>query len=394
MSNITVHQTSDITDPQLLAIAQRVLAIFCLSAEKAVCHFSEPAVYPMPAGSGSIEHLLLERFQSLKSPIQQKAVANTKALLHASSQERAARYQDLANVDPRSRTSIAEQAHLLGIPGALKIPLGHLPNLRSAQPAPTTVRSGTVPSLLTDRLWLRVLKVECVNQTGDWGEDEIYLSGTAIDSTGNVAPIGPHRVGDFEDGDHIDYPDPWRIAECDLSNMISNESRQFRGTLILFEHDNGNLSEFENRLYEKAKELTQKYLQEAVSAATAEFGPVLSELMGELTAWIVGKLFDWFRSIWEDEVFPPITVECFIPWRDIRFEDHKNHCTPLRLRWKGYGGEYLVWIDFRVRWSDEPLSLCESLGQKFDLTKGIRAAGPLDSGGGISIRTFVENIEE
>jgi hypothetical protein len=396
MSDIVVNQGTGIPDPKLHAIAERVLALFFLAGEKAVAHLADPAAYPLPADPRSIEHVLLKRFQFLPPARQQKGLAKVMASVRAPAQSRAVHYGDLAQVNLRSPQPVVEQALALGLPPSLKFPLSQL------QPppaeAPMTVCSGSLPEL-PDRLWLRVLKVECLNETDGFqgseaGEDEIYLGGTAIDAFGDAQPIGPARVGDFDGGDVKDYPVPWKIAEFDLAKGGREGwwNRTYLGTLVLFEHDNGNLSELENQIYTKARELAQQYVREAVAVGMSELGPVLGQLAGELAAWIVGQLFDWFRAMWEDEVFKPITVQCKILLPDSRFEGNKNHCPPLPLTWDGYGGVYRLWCDVRIQWSDESLSLRRSLGDKFDLSKGIHGLTPPPEPNGL--RELIESIDD
>jgi hypothetical protein len=396
MADITVRPKLGIDDPKLQALARQVLGVFCLAGEKVVAHEADPATYPLRRLPSSVEAILQARFRFLPAPLQRRAMANVAASLSTPVDDRVRRYGEVARIDLSSPEPIEQLVGAARVPPELKLTADELARITPAKLA--RVRSGGASPARADRLWIRVHEVECVDETDGFlgneaGEDEFYLGGTAIDIAGDAQAIGPHRIGDFNDGTSVPYKPPWRIVEFDLNKGDGTIGwpRTYFATFIPFEHDNGDLSEFENKLLDKAQEMAEEYVKGAVEAATVELGPIISWLAGELAEWIVGELFAWFRSMWEDEVFLPLTikVEATLPYA--RFEGGKRSSPRLALHWLGYGGDYWIRFDACVRWSNDILSVRNELADRIDLGQGLRAATPWPASG--SVRELIEGAE-
>ena len=397
MSNIEIRTLTGIPDPVLRPIAERVRTVMLLAGEKAMAHVMDPVDYPMPPGRNSLEELFLARFQSLSQEKRERSLGRFKSGMRVLEDARNRAQADLAKIELHSQQPVAEQAFKIGLPASLKISPTDWSRFAGRQPS--HVMSGPTPAL-SDRLWLRIRRVECLDETDGFGgfeagKDEMYMAGTGVDAGGNALPLGPLHLGDFDEDDSPvkDFPSPWRIMEFDLTQVVGDViwPRHYLATMILIEHDNGDLSELEQKIFDKAKEQAQKYVKEGVAAGTAELGPILSWLASEIAAWIVGEIFEWFRSAWEDELFPPISLEATIPFPGCRF-NHKNHSDPLYLTWKGYGGEYQVTCDFRVAWANEIQSLRNTIGIRFDLSNGLRPVVPVPDSG--SVRELIESYED
>lgn len=113
MSTVTASEpttTGPPTHPALRAIADDLLTVARLAAEKAVAHAGDPATYPMPETSDSLEHLMLDRFQQLAQDKRQRAIDRARAAASETATARRERYGEMADVDLASAASVMSQA--------------------------------------------------------------------------------------------------------------------------------------------------------------------------------------------------------------------------------------------------------------------------------------------
>jgi len=115
---------SDLGDPKLKQIGLRVANSVLLAAEKVVAHDVDAAKYRLPAEPGSMEQILHSRFKSLRESKQKMAAIRVMSFVKAPPQARAAKYQDLVNVDLENDRSVANQVRDLAFPATLKLPGG------------------------------------------------------------------------------------------------------------------------------------------------------------------------------------------------------------------------------------------------------------------------------
>jgi hypothetical protein len=75
-------------------------------------------------------------------------------------------------------------------------------------------------------------------------------------------------------------------------------------------------------------------------------GP-LGSLIGAAVGAAVGLVFELFKSIWEDDVFKPVTASVNIPSLTARW-DGKTDSPEGVATFTGHGGKYQVVYDWRL----------------------------------------------
>lgn len=172
-----------------------------LSVEKAVAHFENPSMYPLPPGGENIERVFYDVLNLLPKNRRKKVVEKVNETLKASPQTRAQRFKDIVNMDFKSSLPIVEQVKAKAVPAELKFTeeeTNHLHLLyRFEKPAVKT--NGTpVPrqAVSSNNVGFFVDNLKCLNPD-DVYKDEINLAGFAIDTAGNRTELAPFFVGKF-----------------------------------------------------------------------------------------------------------------------------------------------------------------------------------------------------
>ncbi|HEY0457705.1 MAG TPA: hypothetical protein VGC97_01060 [Pyrinomonadaceae bacterium] len=354
MRKITNTQTNDLSNPKLRQIAADLSNEVCLAMEKALANYSEPSVYPISDNRKSLEQICRTYFRSVNPAKQQEMAKKAITAINAPKKQRSQKYGELAEIDLRSKTPIEDQAQRL-VPRELQITEndlrrdnGHSPlhiSHRDSHESERSIRSsdavGTAAQQLT-RLVFRIKRVECKEQTGEWGEDEIFLGGTAIDERGNVQKINQFKVGDFEKGDVWNPSGPRPFASFELSKRGIGYPRTYSVVLVLVEEDAGNLTEFLNRL----ANIVRDKLKEKLSSIPIEYlGLFLGTIVGEVMGWFVDNVFEYLSSLWGDEIFLPATNLIPLPSPDFRWDSGTKSRVSSLIAWEfnGFDGQY--WVD-------------------------------------------------
>lgn len=352
MDNITMSRVTELSDPKLQKIAERVALEAQLAVEKVAASYAEPGGYPLTSDEGSIEQILKSRFNALPQSVQQAAATRAIARISAPATERAERYGDLASVDLTSATPIDVQAQALPFPENLKLPLDHsivIFNLRRQGPAvPVLLRQQT-----SSQLELRIHKVTCLDETdgafgSEAGDDEIYLSGTTVDESGDAEKIDAFLVrDDFDDGEEQIYSPPKQFASFDLTEGTDFPKSYFV-TLVLFEEDNGGMPELLHKLLMWVKGKVTAALTAAIGAAIGASGGPIGAAIGAGVGAAVGLIIDYIKEIWEDDPFKPGTLRIDIPSYAARWQDGATDSPEGKIIFQGHGGEYEVIYDWRL----------------------------------------------
>lgn len=379
MEQITSHVISELNDVKLRAVAVRVAKAFRLAAEKAVANFHDPKSFPIPTDPDSLEQLMLTRFVQLKKVQQDRAVLKVMAAVNAPARARTRYYGDLAAVNLRAGQPVLDQARALPFPQLLKFPLSHLEELakdpsRLAPIAPIApvsrpvmaplpaevVMAGTATHLQTQpialaaapqmhKLELRLHHVKCIDETDGFlgshlGEDEIDLGGVAIAPTGATKKIAPFHVGDFDSGEVKNYAQPKQFTVFSLADGNS-WPKAYVVTLALAEIDNGGFPDYLTKLYGKVKDWAITALGAAIGGA---IGAGLGAIVGAVIGFILDLLFGWLISIWEDDVFPPVTVATVIKSPTARWPGGKTDSPESDAYFTAHGGKYRIRYDWRL----------------------------------------------
>jgi hypothetical protein len=353
MADITSAEIRDIADPRLRRIAVRVVREAELAIEKVAANHAEPPNFPLAAGdSKSIEQILVSRFRTLPQLTQRKAGMNAMHRINAPAQVRTKRFGDLAGIDLRKSVAVDAQVAALPFPATLKLPPGHLATLPHLHGSVLTV-PGLAPQQTTDKLELRIHKVKCLDETNGFlgseaGDDEIDLGGTSVDETGDTNKISPFRVGsDFDDGEQKVFSPPKRFTMFNLREGTAFPKAYFV-TLVLAEVDMGGLPEFVQQLLNWVKPKVTAALAAALGGAIGASGGPVGAIIGAAVGAVVGLVFDLFKSIWEDDIFKPVTASVAIPSLSARWTGGKTDSPEGIATFAGHGGKYQLTYDWRV----------------------------------------------
>jgi hypothetical protein len=224
---------------------------------------------------------------------------------------------------------------------------------------------------------LRLIRLACVKTTSGAGYDEIALAGTAVSANGSTRKIKPFMVSEkFKTGVAVDFG-----KGIDMSTMKLTDSgpqqfvhfkysaddtlkhpqagtvkvgwpRMYHVTFLLAEIDNGGFPAFANDVFELVRAKVAQEVAKAVAAALVKLGPVgaaIGAAVGALTSWVLGVMWGWLISLWEDDVFPPITVALTRTSGLSRFQKESAFDSyDQEVWWKGFGGHYTLKFDWQV----------------------------------------------
>jgi hypothetical protein len=326
-------------DPKVLSVAKRVAEELELEIYKVVAHSAEPTNFPLPQEPNSIEQTLYKRFKTLTPTQKQQAVAKVLPRLRASKAQWEKRFGDLSKVDIHSALPIARQAKNLPLPSKVTLLSGTgLPILTMDDSSGSVTPVNELQSL---QLFLH--EVKAIDETGgNWwterGSDEIYLGATTVDESGDTEQISAFKVGDFDDGDVKTFSPPKLFASFDLREGTEYPKDYFV-TLVLAEKDQGGLPDFINELFNQIKAKITEYLQ-----SKGPKGLIIALAIN----YVLGKAFEWFKDIWEDDIFPPNTVTVGIKASTYRFDGGTTESPEAIATFKAHDGTYTVTYSWRL----------------------------------------------
>jgi len=349
---VTLDGIPEIADPNIRAVAKRALLVCQRAALKAAAHDTWPSDYKMPGGD-PLEGLFLNRLQSLPQPKRDAAKARSIGFLRQPKEVQRGVYGDIADSDLSTAEPISERANR-SFPAQLKFPKSHLDTLKHLRGdiiRPGGIGGGVVPQQTTDKLELRLYRVRCIDETGDgwggeWGKDEIDLGGVGVDETGDTHKVAAYRVGNFDDGNVVNYSPPRRFTMFDLREGTAWPKSYFV-TLALAEIDMGGIADYLNRLVDKVRTEVITALTTAIGTAIGTSGGVVGMVIGAAVGWCVGKAIEWLKAWWGDDIFNPQTVSVNIPSFNARWSGATNS-SPRSVNFKGHDGEYEIVYDWRV----------------------------------------------
>jgi hypothetical protein len=353
---ITIGELADLADPKLRKIMMRVAKEMEVAVEKTVAHHAEPANFPLPGDPNSVEQIVSAGFSRLQPAQQQFAKAKLLNRAKASKQARRKILGDLAEIDLRSKSPVAEQVDRLAFPTELKTTTQAVKNLTKINQIVSLRPAGLVTQQTTDNLEFRIHRVKCVDETGkdfnpfgdEPGSDEISLAGTSVDESGDTKKVTEFKVADFDDGDVKTFSPPRRFTFFNLREGTEFPKSYFV-TLVLAEKDqSGGLADFVNKLLEKIRERVIAYLAAAIGAAIGASGGVVGIVIGAAIGFVVGKVFEFINAVFSDDIFPPKTISVVIPSLTHRFVGGKTDSPEIVTRFVGHNGTYDVTSDWRL----------------------------------------------
>ncbi len=108
---LQVARIEKIENPDLKAIADRVINVQKLAMHRAVANLADPKRYPLPADHKSFENIFARRLQQVPEARRQAAIAKVMPLLKGAPAERQKVHGELAAIDLTNIQSVAAQAH-------------------------------------------------------------------------------------------------------------------------------------------------------------------------------------------------------------------------------------------------------------------------------------------
>ena len=341
-----VGSVIELKDAKVRALAKRVLHEFLVASEKAVASHAEPGTFPIAAEPDSAEQIFRRRFDAFAADKRTAASVRVMALAKAPLAERKRYFGDMASLDLRSPLPIATQARALALPASMKFPKSHLMTL--GPPMPIIVSGGAIKPV-TGNLAFRIHNVRCVDETNpEWfGNDEIGLGGVGIDETGEVAKIAESRVGNnFDDGDVRFYSPLMRFVSFNLNEGGNQWPKSYFVTLALAEKDMGNgLDKHLGALVVKVQERIIEIVGDAIGDV---IGPKEMAVVIAAVKWVIGKIYEWLKSWWNDDVFPPQSVSVTIGSLTHRWPGGTTDSPEGVVRFVAHGGTYELTYDWAV----------------------------------------------
>lgn len=214
------------------------------------------------------------------------------------------------------------------------------------------------PQAVTDKLGLNIRRVKCINETNagwtEWtGSDEIALAGISVDETGGTKKIGENYIGGgFDNGDSKGYNPAWQWNWFNMREGGNNWPKSYFLTFILVEKDDGGLSSFLQKLWDKVRQEVYSSIAKAVGESVDKKYKPLGSIIGPAVAYAVDKIVDWFIKAWQDDIFPPKTISCTVPAYGARWSRNNRwgYTTSSRRRvhFYGHSGHYYVEFYWRL----------------------------------------------
>jgi hypothetical protein len=157
-----------------------------------------------------------------------------------------------------------------------------------------------------------MVSLECLGDTDESFEDEIYVSGSYVDAYGRTFRAETWKLGDFETDDYLA---PNRVlARYALGQQFP---QSFVFIPVLCENRDGGFTAFMDRLHEGTAEVVRETLESVGLVYGAWLGGlsgggIAGAVVGGLVGWLLGRgmasLFEWLTNWWDEEdmVFQPI----------------------------------------------------------------------------------------
>lgn len=204
-------------------------------------------------------------------------------------------------------------------------------------------------------LSLQLVRVKCGDETNGqnaerFGNDEIWLSGFAVDATATVQKLEPFEIyAHFDDGDVKEFNPPKTLFSLKVPGG-GTFPKSCVATLILAEKDYGGLSELAQEAFDKATEDMQEMKDEMGMEAGEQPPPDVWDRIKETVKDIA---YDYLRKkIAEglnDDVFPVQTASLDITSQDFRWGDGTKLSPETVIQYRGHGGAYYLTYYWEIR---------------------------------------------
>lgn len=333
---------------ELLPLLSDMEKIMEVSVLKTTAQLIDPVLYPMPSAEiPSLENIILPQLLSLPQYKKEIAISNFHSRIN--------KIRLLTEID-NSNAYQPQLAESLQLPVSILDSSKELIFLKCAgiysHLQTQNNEHGSVPNTMSSsgggmKVNLRIHKIRCEEETtAISGDDEISIAATITNPDGSTGKIDPILVrDDFDTGEEQVYQPAWKFVTYNLwnGNDVGTFPKYCSCLLILSEIDNGGLSDKVGEIY--------NILQDALVAAIGRYGGGLITstalagpigiVMGIAVAYLLDKLFDLFKEIWEDDLFAPILIDQVFRDQYSNF-DGSMFSTLYSCVFKGFGGSYII----------------------------------------------------
>ncbi|NGO09864.1 hypothetical protein G5C60_20215 [Streptomyces sp. HC44] len=339
---------TDIPSAKLKAVADRVALQFQLAADKVAAHHGDPAKYPLPSAATTTEQLLARRFKELPEGQRKEAVDKITVELKGST-SRTKRFGDLARVDLKSSAGVEAQISRLPFPETLKFPETELQRMVHSLVGDVSGSVAQATGTELRNLELRIHKIKCVKETGgEIGQDDIDLSGTAVDEDGGTHPVPKFRVRQFDSGEVHTYSPPKQFTTFSLTeNSKVTFPKVYTVILVLSDADKGGISEFLSNLLDKVREEVAKAVTKAITGKLDDPSAAVIMAIGLAVSYVLGEIVDLLKRVWSDEILKPVAVQTVISSPNSRWAGQPN--SPEKtIDFTGKGAHYQLTYDWEM----------------------------------------------
>lgn len=207
-----------------------------LGFEKAVAHFENPALYPLPQGEKNLESAVFDLLSVLSKKKRNKLIDKVNELLKAPAEKRKQVYGDIVNVDFRSAVSIAEQVK--NKPELIKYSFTEKEIEEFSSAFKNNSANNNLPqpqqAASAGTLGFFVDSMTCLNPD-DAFKDEVSLGGFLIDSVGNTIELAPRFIGKFRKNETVSLGANNKLFTVTVDPALQQQT--FSANLFIIESD-------------------------------------------------------------------------------------------------------------------------------------------------------------
>lgn len=374
MNAIRLIEPTELQDPRLRAVADRIVDSTIFAGQRALAHLAEPTTFQLPVNPASFERLFVDFIHELPDADVSAAARRVAESVRHSPLASVSRANNavFARVDLRTAEEIELQLARLS---------PEYSRLSSASNVPMTTggaalrpMSGELPGSETSSLRWRLRRLDCNEETGltNIGSDHVYIGGVAIDAFGNSTKV---PVQDLGGGwDTTDDPETWPDRTLTSFNLDYGMGWPRPCTLILAisVRSAEGLWELLDKIVAKAKDEVVRYAAAASGAVVGTYlgivagslggplgaaaGALVGALVGYVVGYVIEKLWGWLKSLFSGtKLFKPVTLSVEVPFHGAEFDYSKN------AWWKGHRGKYTATVDAVLNWgpASVPAAICQ-----------------------------------
>jgi len=195
---------------------------------------------------------------------------------------------------------------------------------------------------------LQLVRVKCVDETGGrymerFGNDEIWLTGFAVDATGETHKLEPFEVyPHFDDGDVKEFRPPKTIFKLKVPGGGAFP-KSCVATLLLAEKDSGDLTQLAQDVFDEATK-DMKEMKGDMGMGEGDQPPpdFWDRIEEKARQWAYGYIRNRIAAGLNDDVFPAQTATLSVTSDDFRWGDGTKMSPETTVEFRGHDGVYYL----------------------------------------------------